>query len=177
MDINKHHTFAGMNFGSKIILLVFVLGCIFTSCEKKRCDDPIPKMTFKNFVPSEVDTGYYLLTFEFSDCDGDLGLADGQRILDENGEEQINNLFLDFYYVDNNQWVKYDFDSAVGLDYRMPELSNSNQDPSLEGEIEQKLHPIFSLAGYDSVMFKSRILDNAGNYSNWVETPGYVIVF
>jgi hypothetical protein len=166
-----------MKLMSKIILITLFLGAIFTSCEKKKCEDPIPQMSFKEFVPSEVDTGYYLLVFEFSDCDGDLGLEDGQTILDENGERQTNNFFLDFYYVENNAWVKYDFDSAVGLDYRMPVLSNSNQDPSLEGEIERKIDPVFGLAGKDSVMFKSRILDNAGHYSNEVETPGYVIVF
>lgn len=167
-----------MKLASKIILIVVLLGGLFSSCEKKTCDDPLPSMTFKEFVPSQVDSGYYLLVFEFADCDGDMGTNAADTIYDENGEKQVNNFFIDLYYVENNQWVKHEFDpGSVGLDYKIPPLSNSNQDPSLEGEIERKLHPVFGLAGHDSVMFKSRILDNAGHYSNWVETPGFVVNF
>jgi hypothetical protein len=166
-----------MKLTSKIIFIGVLVGFFFTSCEKKSCTDPIPEMTFLEFVPSTVDTGNYLLVFEFSDCDGDIGIEGSTNIRDEFGELQTNNFFIDLYHVVNNQWVKHDFGNAAGLDYRIPPLSNSNQDPSLEGEIEKDLHPITSLLGYDSVMFRSRILDNAGHYSNEVETPGFIVNF
>ena len=167
-----------MKLTSKIVFIAVSIGVFFTSCEKKNCADPIPEMTFLDFAPSPTDSDYYLLTFEFADCDGDIGLEAARNITDENGELQTNNFFIDLYHVENNQWVKHEYEpGAAGLDYKIPPLSNSNQDPSLEGEIERKLHPIFGLEGYDSVMFKARILDNAGHYSNTVETPGFIVTF
>ncbi|MFT4754840.1 MAG: hypothetical protein ACI9GM_001395 [Salibacteraceae bacterium] len=165
-----------MKWASKIILFGFLLGVFTTSCDKKECSDPVPKMTFMQFVPSQTDSGNYLLVFEFSDCDGDMGMETSSSIRDENGELQTNNFMLDLYHIVNNQWVKHEFDSTdAGLDYKIPILGNSNLNPSLEGEIERKLDPVFGLVGYDSVMFKARILDNAGHYSNEVETPGFII--
>ena len=153
-----------------------LFGVLATSCEKKKCTDPVPELSFKEFVPSLTDSNTYLLTFEFSDCDGDVGMSTTSTILDENGEVQEYNYMLDLYHVVNGQWVKHEFiPGAAGLDYKIPVLENSNQDPSLEGEIERKLNKYFALEGYDSVMFKATILDNAGHYSNTVETPGFIL--
>lgn len=165
-----------MKLASKIILFGFLIAVFITSCDKKECLDIVPKMTFKKFVPSLTDRGSYLLVFEFTDCDGDLGMEPTATIRDENGELQANNFLIDLYHVVDGKWVLHEFDmDAAGLDYKIPVLKNSNIDPSLEGDIERLLDPVFGLVGYDSVMFKARILDNAGHYSNEVETPGFVI--
>ncbi len=164
-----------MKTASKIAFIALITGLITASCEKKTCDDPVPKMTFTQFTPSTTDTINYLLTFNFTDCDGDIGMSPTATIIDENGETQTNNFMIDLYHVVNGQWVKHDFGNNVGLDSKIPDLNNSNANPMLDGEIEKKLHPDLSLLGYDSVKFKSRILDNAGHYSNEVETPGFII--
>lgn len=155
---------------------MFLIGGMLTSCEKKSCDEPIPEMDFLSFKPSLVDSGYFVLTFSFKDCDGDVGMSPTSTILDENGEVQSTNFKIDLYHVVNNQWVKHEFKTGEpGLDAKIPVLSNSSANPVLDGEIDKRMHQTFGLLDYDSVMFKSRILDNAGHYSNIVETPGFVI--
>lgn len=159
---------------TKIILFVILPGLVFSSCQKKICEDIVPGMTFKDFNPSTIDSGYYVLTFDFKDCDGDIGMETTSSILDEHGERQINNFFIDLYHVVDNKWVKHDYGQQnAGLDYKIPILNNSKGAKNLEGVIERKLDPIFGLVGYDSVMFKSKILDNEGHYSNEVTTPGF----
>lgn len=166
-----------MKWTTKILFIIFGFGIFTTSCEKKECEDPIPSLSYNNFTPSLEDSTAYLLIFDFSDCDGDIGMAATDSILDENGERQGFNSFIDIYYVQNGLWFKHEFkEDEVGLDYKIPVLQNSNQNPSLEGEIETKLYEsLFEILGYDTIKFRSRILDNAGHYSNEVETPAYVL--
>lgn len=164
-----------MKTAPKIVLIAFITSLVFSACEKKSCGEPVPQMSFAQFTPAPNDTLNYVLTFNFSDCDGDVGMTPTATIVDENGETQNNNFMIDLYHIVNGQWVKHDFGNAVGLDSKIPELNNSSANPMLDGEIEKKLHPDLSLLGYDSVKFKSRILDNAGHYSNEVETPGFII--
>lgn len=145
------------------------------SCQKKSCEEPIPEIEFNRFELSPTDSGSYVLIFDFIDCDGDMGLSPTDSIRDKNGEFQTNNFFIDFYYSENDEWVKYVFnDNEPGLSAKIPILSNSNLNPVLEGEIERKLSPIH-LLGYDTVRFNVKILDNAGNYSNEVMTPGFIL--
>ncbi len=166
-----------MNWTTKILFIIFGVGIFLTSCEKKECEDPIPSISYNNFRPSVEDSGTFLLIFDFSDCDGDIGMATTDTIVDEFAEKQVFNSFIDIYYFQNGLWFKHQFEEdEVGLDYKIPVLQNSNQNPSLEGEIETKLYEsLFEILGYDTVKFKSRILDNAGHYSNEVETPAFVL--
>ena len=165
-----------MKWTSKIVLFGLLMGGILSSCDKKTCEEPIPEMGFVSFKPSASDTDYFVLTFSFKDCDGDIGMSPTSTILDENGEVQTTNFKIDLYHVENNQWVKHVFKPGEpGLDAKVPELGNSTANPVLDGEIDKRMHRTFGLLDYDSVMFKSRILDNAGHYSNEVETPGFII--
>lgn len=164
---------------SKIILIVFGIGIFASSCEKKKCEDPLPEMSYMDFKISETDSSAYLLIFEFADCDGDVGMETTSSIVDENGEVQLFNSFIDIYHLDQGIWYKHEFDeNEVGLDYKIPVLENSNFDPSLEGEIETRIYETtFLILGYDTIKFRSKILDNAGHYSNEVETPSFVFSF
>jgi hypothetical protein len=164
-----------MKITSKILFIGLIAGVMATSCTKKTCLNNVPELEYYQFNRSPVDSVHYLLIFNFKDCDGDIGMDATSTIKDEFGEEQSFNFFIDLYHVVNNEWVKHEFGNSAGLNYKIPILSNSNVDPSLDGELERKLHPVTALLGYDSVMFKSRILDNAGHYSNEVETPGFII--
>jgi hypothetical protein len=164
-----------MNWNSKILLLTVFVGFGCVSCKKETCKDPVPEMSFLEFyqVPNDPET--YKLVFQFTDCDGDIGMESTATILDENGVVQTTNFKIDLYYFENNQWNKYEFASEDGLNSKIPVLGNSAANPILDGEIEKSLDRVFSLGGFDTIMFRSRILDNAGHYSNEVETPGFAI--
>jgi len=165
-----------MKLASKIAFIGLLLGVSVTSCHKKECSEVVPEMEFLSFKPSQVDSGYFILTFSFKDCDGDVGKDAGQSIMDENGEIQKSNFMIDLYHVVNNQWVKHEFNQDdAGLDDNIPVLNNGATNPILDGEVDKRLHKDFALLGYDSVKFVSKILDNQGHYSNEVETPGFVI--
>ncbi len=164
-----------MKLASKIILFVFGIGLFFSSCEKKKCEDTVPEISYMDFKLSETDSNAYLLIFEFADCDGDIGMETTSSILDENGEVQLFNFFIDLYFLDQGVWYKHEINKDAGLHSKIPILENSNLDPSLEGEIEKSiLSGNFVIWGYDTIKFKSKILDNSGHYSNEVETPAFV---
>ena len=162
-----------MKLVSKIALIGISVGVLFTSCKKELCKDAIPEMTYSDFYQLESDTNEFKLIFKFTDCDGDIGMETDGSIIDENGETQTTNFKIDLYFFENDDWNLYEFASEDGLNSKIPDLSNSTANPILDGEIEKSLNRFTSLAGYDSIMFKSRILDNAGHYSNEVETPGF----
>jgi hypothetical protein len=169
-----------MKWAPKIVFIALLTGFISTACKKKTCEEVIPEMEYLdfNYRAFGADSGNYILTFKFNDCDGDIGMNPTDTIVDEFGEKQTTNFKIDIYYVANDQWVKHVFGpDDAGLDAKIPVLGNSTLNPVLDGEIDKKIHPsTFAVLGYDSIMFKSKILDNAGHYSNEVETPGFIIM-
>lgn len=166
-----------MKLASKIVLIGLLLGVIVTSCRKDDCVNSVPEMEYGDFYQTFPDTDYYYLTFKFSDCDGDIGMETTGSIRDENGEVQTTNFKIDLYYMENDEWFKYEFQSEDGLNSKIPDLTGASglQSPIENGEVEKELFGAASFGGYDTIMFKSRILDNAGHYSNEAETPVFVI--
>ena len=84
-------------------------------------------------------------------------MAPDAKITDENGEVQTNNMLMTPYYMQNGVWVERTYlPGEPGWDNKIPVIRTG-------------------LAGYDTLMFKCKILDNAGHYSEEVETPGFII--
>lgn len=172
-----------MNLASKIVLIVIIGGVFSTSCRKNTCKEVIPEMTYSDFyqnlTPDHSDSGSFFLLHKFNDCDGDIGMESTSTIFDENGEVQTTNLKIDLYYTLDGQWIMHIFDSGDGLNSKIPVLSTGGDDPILDGEIQNRID-IYSInipTPYvtDTIMFKSRILDNAGHYSNIAESPAFII--
>lgn len=165
-----------MNAISKILLLGVLGSIIFSACQREECQEIIPEMSYNRFEPSIGDTGQlaYNLVFDFTDCDGDFGKEAKVSIVDENGTRQTNNFFIDFYYLENNEWLKYEFDSgAPGFNTNIPVLNENGAQSILTGEIEKTISLV--VFPYDTIKFESRILDNAGHYSPMVETPTFIM--
>lgn len=166
-----------MKQGSKIAFIALFLGYLSTSCEKKSCNEPIPQLGYLNFTVVSTDSAEYKLTYSFSDCDGDIGMSPDGEITDENGDIQTNNILMTPFYMENGVWVERTYEPGEpGLDSKIPLIDNSNVNPSIDGEFDREINLINTgLAGYDTLMFKCKILDNAGHYSEEVETPGFII--
>jgi len=168
-----------MNLASKIALIGIIGGVLSTSCKKEQCTEPVPEVSFLEYYQEAADTTIYHLVFKFTDCDGDIGMETTGSILDENGDVQTTNFKIDLYYYQNDQWNKHVFKSEDGLNSKIPVLGNSTVNPILDGEVEKVIDyytiDLPTIGDFDTIMYKSRILDNAGHYSNWAESPQYII--
>lgn len=165
-----------MNAISKILLLGVLSSMVFASCRKEECQEVVPDLAYNRFEPSLTDSGQlaYNLIFDFTDCDGDFGKSANSEIIDQNGARQTNNFFIDMYYRENNAWKKYEFGpDAPGFNTNIPVLSDNSASPILTGELEKTISLL--IYPFDTIKFESRILDNAGHYSNNVETPAFVM--
>lgn len=174
-----------MNLASKIALIVIIGGVFSTSCRKETCTNSIPEMTYSDFyqnlTPNSSDSSLFFLLHKFNDCDGDVGMETTGSILDENGDKQTTNLKIDLYYSVEGQWVKHVFASGDGLNSKIPILNENGDKPILDGEVQKKINiyaiNIPTTNSTDTIMFQSRILDNAGHYSNIVESPSFQITY
>lgn len=163
-----------MKILSKILFILLVVITISTSCKKEDCGKTVPDLSFSQFYATSVDTNEFYLVLKFNDCDGDFGMSPNATIKDSEGLIQETNLKIDLYHLENGIWKKHLFASPEGLNSKVPELGNSDANPELDGEIEVKIGAV-SLGGYDTIHFQARILDNAGHYSDWVETPTFIM--
>lgn len=164
-----------MKMPSKIALITILCGVLVSSCKKDACQVQVPEMEFMDFYQVAGDSVNYKLLFQFSDCDGDIGMETTSTIVDEHGETQSTNFKIDLYYLEDGVWSQHIFASEDGLNSKIPVLTDGNDSEIENGELEKTLHKDFSLGGYDSILFRSRILDNAGHYSEEVETPIFYI--
>lgn len=169
-----------------ILSLVIVLTGI--SCRRIEDFPPEPVISFLDFekifnvTDSIYDQG--ILKFEFTDGDGDLGLAKGDTFPPFNpGSKYYYNLIIDFYelrngvetYVPitfyNQETEQYD---TVYLSARIPLLTPRGSNKALIGEIHDTLFIYNYLSDYDTLFFKFRIVDRALNESNEERTP-YIV--
>lgn len=165
-----------MNAISKILLLGLVSSMIFSACQREECQATVPELAYNRFEPSLNDSGQlaYNLVFDFTDCDGDFGKSANATIVDEEGVRQTNNFFIDLYYMQNSEWLKYEFDSgAPGFNTNIPVLLDNSASTILTGELEKTISLL--IYPFDTIKFESRILDNAGHYSPLVETPAFIM--
>lgn len=92
-----------------------------------------------------------------------------------------NNFFVEFMIKRNGNFEKFDFrqefDCSVTYDGRFPLIQKGNKNNPKEGTITYNMQSRFFLAFFDNETLKLRIriLDRAGNYSNFVETPEFTL--
>ena len=146
----------------------------FFGCKPESCDDPVPSMSFDNFTL--ILDSVYLLEFEFKDCNGDIGLEQGDTLppFNINGDYYYN-LRVDVFYRDNGEWQQFDFNGGIGLDSRIVPLTENGLEQVVEGTIERFI-PKFDLLGLgDTLRFRGTLIDRALNESIPAESPALVI--
>jgi hypothetical protein len=125
------------------------------------------------------------MVLSFTDGDGNFGLEEG----DTSGlfAPCIRrwNLYAEYYRMQNGQWVLEPIDPCDGpfpdadvpFYYVVPWAKPTGQDQTQEGEISIDI-PIWNLGnvenGFDTVLFKVKIVDRDMNESNVVEVGPYV---
>lgn len=178
-----------MKFNIKVslILSVFVLVALI-SCIRMQEFPVEPSVTFKSFekifntTDSIYDRG--ILTFEFTDGDGDIGLEDQDTFPPYNpGSKYYYNLIIDYYEVRdgvetlvpltfyNSETEKYD---TISLSARIPLLTPKGTNKALSGDISDTLFIYNYYSDYDTLFFKFQIIDRALHESNVDRTP-YIV--
>lgn len=112
----------------------------------------------------------------FTDGDGDIGLNEADTTGNFAPESvYYNNLFCDYFELQNGEWVKYD-DIAIPFYYRVPRVTPSGQNPTLIGEMSVLLAPLYYIpgTGYDTCRFEVKLVDRSLNMSNVVRTRAFV---
>ena len=171
-----------------ILIMSLLIGVAGISC--KRIDEypiePVIKyMAFEKMF-NETDSIYDrgILKFEYTDGDGDLGLAKKDTFPPYNpGSKYYYNLLIDFYEVQNGVetpvtltfWdaINEKFDT-VYLSARIPQLTPKGSNRSISGDIYDTLFIYNYNSPYDTLFFKFRIVDRALHESNEERTE-YIV--
>ncbi|MDP4664275.1 MAG: hypothetical protein NWS74_11445 [Salibacteraceae bacterium] len=152
--------------GSKVMAAgIMLLG--FCACKRETCDEPAPTLTFDTiFYQITPDADSLTLRTQFTDCQGDIGFENGTGGFD---------IETYLYEQINGQWILFEPDSGQNIAFfsKIPFSEKVNTDNKLVGTLEQKFGAVRQNS--DTIRFETNILDRAGNKSNVVTTPTFVM--
>jgi len=137
-------------------------GCL-ASCLQGVKYPPEPQLTYLDHtVTDSLDilgnpaSHFILITFEFTDGDGNIGEPENSK---------TKNLFVSEYGILNG--VKQ---TPVESQYRLPDVTPDGQNKSLKGEVDVDI-VLFANYPHDSVQYEIYISDRSNNESNIISTP------
>ena len=139
----------------KLTYLLFIISLI--ACEKEDSTHFFPEIVFESISPAIAQeySDSIVIVISYSDRDGNLG---------ENNPD-VHNLFVQ----DNRNDIEYK--------YRIPELSPSGSDISIEGTFTIKINGtgITDESSSQKVNYDIYVKDRAENKSNTITTPSITI--
>jgi len=138
--------------------------------------DELPPEPSVEFVSITQFTDSAALVFAFQDGDGDIGLTDSDTTGQfAPGQTFFHNLFVEYFEKQNGVWQQINL--QLPYRYRIPVITPTGQNKSLEGEISIALTPFPTdpLSPFDTVKYSIQLADRAFHLSNVVETPELVI--
>ena len=160
-----------------LFLTAAFLILLLASCLKEKTFPVEPYIEFKSFtkitIPPDTITSALMLSFRFTDGDGDIGLYDHEK------EPPYDyNLFIDIYKRVNGQHEKIIFpDTTTTFNSRIPVIEENENEKPIEGVLEYtfdyNLLRLFLLK--DTIAFDVSIMDRALNRSNVIRTPDIII--
>ena len=137
--------------------------------------ETLPPEPSVEFVSVTQLTDSASLVFSFKDGDGDIGLdpndTTGQFAP---GQTFFHNLFVEYFEKQNGVWQQINL--QLPYRYRIPVITPTGQNKSLEGEISIALAPFPTdpFSRFDTVKYSIQLADRALHLSNVVETPEMV---
>ena len=159
-------------------IFVFVLFAFaMASCLEDKSFPPEPEITFRSF---EVEGTGAVLSIDFTDGDGDIGLdqSDTTGVNCPDTCRYYYNLFCEYYELQNGTWTHIPLDPALGqipFYYRVPNVSPSGQNPALNGIIEIDMPSYYLIGtGFDTCRFEVTLADRMINESNTVRTRTFL---
>jgi hypothetical protein len=178
-----------MKFTIKIGLILPTLVVLaLISCKRIEEFPPEPSISYLNFekIFNETDSIYDqgILKFEFTDGDGDIGLAKSDTFPPFNpGSKYYYNLIIDYWEVRNGietavpltffNSETQTFDT-VYLSARIPLLTPKGSNKALTGDIYDTLFIYNYYSDFDTLFLKFKIVDRALHESN-LERTDYIV--
>ena len=161
----------------QILLLIAIAGIALYSCIEHR-EYPIePVIKYKDFATKKNLAGHDsigLLTIEFTDGDGDVGLTQSDTLAPFNsGSEFYYNFFITF-----SQKIGNDFQEiTTPYNSRIPDVNPEHIDKDLVGDItiEIDLNILSLVLSSETIKMKAYMVDRALNASNTIETPAITL--
>jgi hypothetical protein len=187
--LNFEHSTTVMKFPVKINLFLPAIALVVVvSCMRLEEFPPEPAITYLGFekILNEADSIYDrgIIKFEYTDGDGDIGLAKGDTFFPFNPESKYYyNLIIDYYEVRNgvetpvaitfynNETEEYD---TVYLSARIPLLTPKGSNKAISGEIHDTVFMYNYYSEFDTLFFEFKIVDRALHESNTERTP-YIV--
>ncbi len=164
----------------KICFLVLI-PLLAASCRKPKCDEVVPAIAFKEFRQyknaqgNTLDSAKIIVTFK--DCDGDIGLEEGDTLTPfDTASDYYYNFTLKYFEMVNGAWKGCPDDKmdSCYFRYRLPKLTPEGQSKILEGEFGITISPFyfnFMSPNSDTIKYEVRLYDRELHESNVVETP------
>lgn len=147
-------------------LLALSIGLFsLSSCNDEETFPITPVIAFKTLEKFQSLSGLdsLVLTFSFTDGDGDIGTA----VSDTFGRDVYARLF------EKNNGVFEEAQLSAPLEYRVPYLEPSGNNSSLKGDIRINIDYNI-LRPNDTIYYKVVLEDRAGNRSNEISTATMV---
>jgi len=155
----------------KSLLVIITLSALVSGCLKSNEYPPEPVIellsyTYKDSIDDLGNTAHMgLVTFSFTDGDGDMGLRDS-----DTAAPFDHNLYV------NRIGIKNGIEQPpVELQFRIPYITPKGQIKTLTGEMDVELDIIPLLINYDTLFYELYILDRALNQSNTITTNHIVL--
>ena len=160
------------------------------SCQKK-VEYPVePKIAYEGFTylmnPDSTFSGQGVISFSYTDGDGDLGLDDSDTLPPFGfNDTYYYNMVIDYLKSENGVFVKTPLLSphvptgpadtlvlfdTVTFNARFKRLRDSEEPKAISGTMDYKLTVQNPFSPNDTVKFEIRILDRALHESNVVQT-------
>ena len=182
-------------FAKIVLFSTVMLSMTLFSCQKFNEYPVEPHITFKKFTllvdsvykPDEDTTVLIsnrgVLSFSFTDGDGDLGLMDWDTLppFDKNSPYYYN-IVVKYYEKRNGvfeQVTHINPDGSIdtiNFNGRLPYLTPTGVHKAITGIIEDTLLINNPTSTYDTIKFKFYIYDRALNKSNEEETPEIIVL-
>lgn len=162
-----------INGAAKLAGTVVLAVVLFSGCLKTEKFPDVPAISFKSF---EFFGDSASLTISFTDGDGDIGLnsSDNGAPYDTSSIYYYN-LFLRHSEKVNGVWNNVVFRDSIF--YRIPRITPTGQNKTLEGEIAVAIDPfpLFITGNSDTVRYSIQLVDRALNRSNMVFTSEIIV--
>lgn len=172
------------------ILVICLLLVLSISCRKLEEYPVEPIIAFRNFeLLVNTQSGISergVLSFSYTDGDGDLGLDQGDTLFPFHPEgEYYYNLLITYFEMDhgvfkeipllswNNTTQQFD---TLTFNARMPLFLPKDKQQGIKGIVSDTLYINNPLALSDTIQFKVKIIDRALHISNEVQSPSIVLV-
>ena len=166
-----------------------LIGLLFLSMVMASCQKPVeypiePKIAYEGFTylinEDSTFTGEGIVSFSYTDGDGDLGLDDSDTLPPFGFHDaHYYNMVVDYMKCVNGEFVKtpllswnpqtqsYD---TVTFNARFRRLRDTDEPKAISGKMDYQITVQNPLSPDDTIKFEIRILDRALHESNTIQT-------